>query len=87
MKDSKNGYDCLLRRYGIQTKLIIHHMTETDFSAIAKKMNELVNTEKLEGNTVALDMTHGRKYMSAFTLAVGAKYCKKMDRIYYLHVN
>ena len=61
---------------------------ETKFSNIARDMQSLVREEKSEGNTVAIDMTPGRKFMSAFSMymGVGLGLDHKADKIYYLHV-
>ena len=82
------GYYCVLSRYGSQKKPIVHDVIEIEFGALAKKLESIVHEEKSEGNTVAIDMTPGRKYMSAFAMymGVGADVKHKADRIYYLHV-
>ena len=87
-KEAYTGYLNLLKRYGGQGTIVIHDYDETNFRNIAREMEALVREEKSEGHTVAIDMTPGRKFMSAFSMymgvGLGLKY--KADMIYYLHV-
>ena len=87
-KTARIGYLNLLKRYANPEKLVLHDYDETKFSNIARDMQSLVREEKSEGNTVAIDMTPGRKFMSAFSMymGVGLGLEHKADKIYYLHV-
>ena len=87
-KIARTGYLNLLKRYGSKNKLVLHDFDETEFSSISTKMASLVREEKSEGNTVAIDMTPGRKFMSAFSMymGVGPGLKHKADKFYYLHV-
>ena len=82
------GYQCVLNRYGNEEEPIVHDVVETEFADLAKKLESIVHEEKTKGHTVAIDMTPGRKYMSAFAMymGVGADVKHRADRIYYLHV-
>jgi len=88
LKKAQTGYHQLLKNYGTDTKPIVHKVdepeTEGDYETIVKRMGEIVSKEKAKGHTIALDMTPGRKYMTAFTVDVATKH--NADKIYYLHV-
>jgi len=78
----------LIEGYGKPVETITHDIVEIEFMKLADKLRRIVFDEKQTGNTVAIDMTPGRKYMSAFAMYMGvAKELKhKADIIYYLHV-
>jgi len=84
----KSWIDRILREYGVEPEIITKYAEETDFGEFAKILGGIVKKEKLEGNEVALDMTPGRKFMSALAMYLGTgsdvKY--KADRVYYLHL-
>ena len=62
---------------------------ETNFTEFAKKLGEIIKREKALGNEVAVDMTPGRKFMSAFAMysGVSKEVRHRTDRIYYLHLS
>lgn len=82
------GCELLMSGYDIHAKIQTHEFEETDFSSYFKKLKALVEKEKLAKNEVAIDMTPGRKYMSAFSmhLGVGKDITHRADRIYYHHL-
>ncbi len=58
---------------------------EVDFINFSQTLSSLITEEKKKGNEVAVDMTPGRKFMSAFSMFNGlAK--DGADRVYYLHL-
>ncbi|ALM76270.1 hypothetical protein [Thermococcus barophilus] len=67
-----------------------HKVDEEDFRTFTKTLAEIIKREKLEGNEVAIDMTPGRKFMSAFSMYAGIEGVEggkfKADRVYYLHL-
>ena len=82
------GIEIILKEYGLQPDIHTHPFDETDFSSYARTLGSLVRNEKQAGNTVAIDMTPGRKYMSAFSmyLGVGIDIEEKADFIFYHHL-
>ena len=96
-KDKKNkarettlkGYHSLLQRYGAKGKPVVHDVVGDDFSGLAKELESIVRKEKLKGHTVAIDMTPGRKVMSAFAMymGVGTQLEYRADRIYYFFLD
>ena len=89
LERSLTEYDCLLRGYGVKENPVVHNVSETDFPALAKELGSIVTEEKSKGHTVAIDMTPGRKIMSAFAMymGVGTKLKHRADRIYYLFLD
>ena len=81
------GYQCVLNRYGNEEEPIVHDVVETEFADLAKKLESIVHEEKTKGHTVAIDMTPGRKYMSAFAMymGVGADEKHRAKKFYFLH--
>jgi len=63
--------------------IILHEFKETDFSTIKDTYEELVCSFKEKGQ-VAIDITPGRKYMSAIAMEAGIS--RNADHIYYLHL-
>lgn len=82
------GCEHLMNGYDLSVEIKTHEFEETDFSSYFKRLQALVKEEKMAGNEVAIDMTPGRKYMSAFSmyLGVGEDISHKADRIYYHHL-
>ena len=88
LDDVKMGFECILEGYDVEPKIEIHTFKETDFSSYAKTLGQLVFAEKRRGNTVAIDMTPGRKYMSALSLylGLGSDIEYKADKVFYHHL-
>lgn len=82
------GFECILEGYEIEPIIEIHQFQETDFISYAKTLGHLVIAEKRRGNTVAIDMTPGRKYMSALSLylGLGSDIEYKADKVFYHHL-
>ena len=79
----------ILKEYNIEKPEInLVDADETDFKNFASKLGNVVKIEKSAGNEIAIDMTPGRKFMSAFAMyiAVASEVHFKADRIYYLHL-
>ena len=63
--------------------IILHEFKETDFTTIMNNYEDLICGFKKEGQ-VAVDITPGRKYMSAIAMEMGIS--KQADHVYYLHL-
>lgn len=57
---------------------------ETDFDAIQRQTKEAIEETKRMGGEVAVDVTPGRKFMSAITFQSGVTY--GADHVYYLFI-
>lgn len=57
---------------------------ETNFSGIVDHYRDAINAAKSEGDTVAVDVTPGRKFMSAIAFQAGFQF--DADHVFYLHV-
>lgn len=59
--------------------------TETDFSAIVDHFQAAIEAARDEGSEVVVDITPGRKFMSAIAFQAGIRF--EADRVAYLHVH
>ena len=79
----------LTQTYGIPTpKITKIDFEETDFPTLEEKIKELLLDLQDQSN-IALDMTPGRKYMSALLLFHGSRVKREnpnIKRMYYLHL-
>lgn len=57
--------------------------TETDFPDIIEFYRSSIETAQERGNTVAVDVTPGRKFMSAIAFQAGFKF--EADHVFYFH--
>jgi len=81
-------YKSILDEYGSTQEPIVHDFDETDFPGLAKLFESIVRKEKEQGNIVAIDMTPGRKIISAMAMfmGVGDKLQFQADKIFYLYM-
>lgn len=76
----------ILKGYGSAAIIERIHADEVDFMNFSRILSNCITEEKKKGNQVAIDMTPGRKFMSAFSMFNGlAK--DGADRVYYLHLS
>jgi len=59
--------------------------SETDFQGIVEHFREPMQRIKEEGGTAAIDVTPGRKFMSAIAFQAGIQF--EADHVYYLYVS
>ncbi len=59
---------------------------EDDLGEVFATYRRVIEDERELGNEIAIDITPGRKYMSAFSLYAGLK-GGSIDRIYYIHIH
>ena len=84
----------LLESYGINPEIIADDsvkVNEDDFHNLIKTLARIRDKELEEGNEIAVDMTPGRKFMSALSMYLGVadeliKKKKNVHRVYYLHL-
>lgn len=82
---SKRRFQVLLKEYGKKKPIIqIMEVPEADFVASGKKINEIVKKEKAQGNTIAIEVTPGRKAMVAGALVPGIQ--GNADYVFYLYL-
>ena len=60
-------------------------ITEDDLEEVFRTYETIIRDERDRGNRIAIDITPGRKYMSAFSLYAGLK-DGTIDKIYYIHI-
>ena len=81
----------LLESYGVNPEIIANDsvkVNEDDFHNLIKTLARIRDKELEEGNEIAVDVTPGRKFMSALSmyLGVAGDLKKKVHRVYYLHL-
>jgi len=72
----------ILKCYGVEPEFVEHEGDEDDMSAFARLLRGVVESEK--GNEIAIDMTPGRKFMSAYAMFAGLMF--GVSKVYYLHL-
>ncbi|UCE73774.1 MAG: hypothetical protein JSV56_12225 [Methanomassiliicoccales archaeon] len=81
---AKRRFRVLLGEYGKRSQIDIVEVKEADFVASGKRINEIVKKEKNLGNTIAIEITPGRKAMVAGALASGIQ--GRADFVFYLYL-
>lgn len=82
---AKRRFTVLLKEYGIKRpKIEIVYVPEADFLISGKRINEVVKREKLQKNTIAIEVTPGRKAMVAGALVPGIQ--GSADKVFYLYL-
>lgn len=82
---TRRRFQVLLKEYGKKKpKIEIMEVPEADFVTSGKKINEIVKKEKALGNTIAIEVTPGRKAMVAGALVPGIQ--GKADYVFYLYL-
>jgi hypothetical protein len=81
---AKRRFQVLLSEYDKKAIIDIIEVAEADFIASGKRINEIVKSEKSKGNTVAIEVTPGRKAMVAGALVPGLQ--GKADHVFYLYL-
>ncbi len=79
-------FEAATTAYGLQnTGLSVTNLdTETDFAGIVDHFKTPIQAAD-EGSTVAVDVTPGRKFMSAIAFQAGIQF--EADHVYYLHLD
>ncbi|KCZ73383.1 hypothetical protein ANME2D_00449 [Candidatus Methanoperedens nitroreducens] len=76
----------IIEAYGEDAIIERIHADEVDFINFSRILSSCITEEKKKGNEVAVDMTPGRKFMSAFSMSNGLAE-NGADRVYYLHLS
>jgi hypothetical protein len=82
---AKRRFKVLLEEHGRKRPQIeIIYVPEADFVASGKRINEIVKQEKSKNNTIAIEVTPGRKAMVAGALVPGIQ--GNADSVFYLYL-
>lgn len=82
---------------GRMEKIVLHHgggkidfrvriFDETDLEGLFRLYSSIVETETKEGNDISVDITPGRKFMSAFALYCSLNRRENVRNIFYFHI-
>jgi len=81
---AKRRFGVLLKEYNKRTNIEIIEVAEADFVGSGKRINDVVKKEKSQGNTIAIEVTPGRKAMVAGALIPSIQ--GKADHVFYLYL-
>ncbi|MBN1540465.1 MAG: hypothetical protein JW939_10000 [Candidatus Thermoplasmatota archaeon] len=89
-KGSLPGISCVMERIvleygGSKPEIFCRSINEDDLGSVFRTYSDIIEKERELENRIAIDITPGRKYMSAFSLYAGLK-GGGIDRIYYIHI-
>lgn len=77
----------LLPQFGVDNPLIRRHaIDEDDLLGFKKTLAQVLEKERKHAQKLVLDVTAGRKYMSAFGLSQGRRTDLKLEKVYYNHL-
>jgi hypothetical protein len=77
-------FDVIIDAHGGDATISTHSLDrETDFSGIIEFYRSAIETAHEHGDTVAVDVTPGRKFMSAIAFQAGFRF--SADRVYYFY--
>lgn len=80
---AKHWIERIIEECGVKPVFEEQLASEDDLNAYATTLTRIIQGE-LKDNEVALDITPGRKFMSACMMSAGLKF--KVARLYYLHL-
>ncbi len=83
-KLAQRRFGIILKEYEKRAGTEIIEVAEADFMASGKRINEIVKKEKSQGNTIAIEITPGRKAMVAGALVSSLQ--GKVDHVFYLYL-
>ncbi|MFO8052126.1 MAG: hypothetical protein R6V01_10595 [Thermoplasmatota archaeon] len=75
----------VMEHEGRDPDIFCMNIEEDDLEGIFQTYRSIIRKERDLGNGIAIDITPGRKYMSAFSLYAGLK-DGTIERIYYIHI-
>jgi hypothetical protein len=81
---ASDNFETILEAYGgdpTVTQQRLDH--ETDFQSIIEYYRTAIEAARDNGDTVAIDVTPGRKFMSAIAFQAGFRF--EADHVYYFH--
>ena len=81
---AKKRFTALLREFNKKSHISIIQVREADFVGTGRQINKVVCEEKAQGNTVAIEVTPGRKAMVAGALVPGIQ--GNADHVFYLYL-
>jgi hypothetical protein len=77
-------FEVIIDAYGGDADVSVHELAhETDFHDIIGFYRSTIETAQEHGDTIAVDVTPGRKFMSAIAFQAGFKF--DADHVFYFH--
>ncbi|WP_206425088.1 CRISPR-associated ring nuclease [Halosimplex salinum] len=84
VSDATDRFEVIIEAYGGDADVSVHNLDhETDFRGIIEFYRSTIETARENGDTVAVDVTPGRKFMSAIAFQAGFKF--DADHVFYFH--
>lgn len=81
---AKRRFEVLLKEYNKRATIEIIEVAEADFVGSGRRINDVVKKEKSQGNTIAIEVTPGRKAMVAGALIPSIQ--GLADHVFYLYL-
>lgn len=81
---AKKRFEILLKEYNKRANIEIIQVEEADFVGSGRRINEVAKKEKSQGNTIAIEVTPGRKAMVAGALVPSIQ--GMADHVFYLYL-
>jgi len=82
--EASDPFEAIINAYDGDVKLHQHDLDyETDFEAILRFYRSAIEEAQDAGNTIAIDVTPGRKFMSAIAFQAGIQF--NADHVFYFH--
>jgi len=82
--DATDQFEVIIEAYGGDADVSAHELDhETDFRDIIEFYRSTIEAARENGDTIAVDVTPGRKFMSAIAFQAGIKF--DADHVFYFH--
>jgi hypothetical protein len=81
---ARQRFEILLKEYGKEAEIEVIEVAEANFTVSGRRIREVIKKEKSQGNTVAIEITPGRKAMVAGALVSSIQ--GKADHVFYLYL-
>ena len=82
--DATDRFEVIVNAYGGDADVSVHDLdNETDFPDIIEFYRSTIEAARETGDTIAVDVTPGRKFMSAIAFQAGFKF--DADHVFYFH--
>ena len=82
--DATDRFEKIIKAYGGDANILKYNLDdETDFHGIIEFYRSTIEAARENGDTIAVDVTPGRKFMSAIAFQAGFRF--DADHVFYFH--